>query len=270
MAWFFEKSLDLADLRRARLLRGFQVVSGPDDTSDPELRGFALAPGIVDVRHEPGSVAARMRIRDTVSGVAEARLVLRHAYRGFETSVPLRLTAGTRWRGTWEGVVPLDTCEVKAGEWRTRVVVTDRSGNERTYRESDLAAAGWSNAFTVLTNDNRPPEAVFSRTDPGSVTVHFDEVVSGVSTESVIAYFTADYLDDVLPGPPRPGRWTCQTEAQAETDCLTGNVRYATFDSTDDRWGNAIQINPNHQLGVTDRAGNPPDRLVLDAGIPNE
>jgi hypothetical protein len=47
-------------------------------------------------------------------------------------------------------------------------VVTDRSGNERTFAEPDLTPAGRSNAFTVLTNDNRPPEAVFSRTDGGS------------------------------------------------------------------------------------------------------
>ena len=33
------------------------------------------------------------------------------------------------------------------------------------------------------------------------------------------------------------------------TDCLTGNVRYATFDPTRDHWAPSIQINPNHQLG---------------------
>jgi hypothetical protein len=264
MAQYLEKSLDLADLRRRGFLRGFRVVSGPDDISDPELRGFALAPGTVDVRQEPGSVAARMRIRDTVSGVAEARLVVRHAYRGFETSVPLHLTAGTRWRGTWEGVVLLDTCEMKAGEWRTEVVITDRSGNERTYRKPALAAAGWSNSFSVLTNDNRPPEAVFSRTDPRSVTLHFDEVVTGISTESVISFLTAEFTPtETAPGPPIPGQWTCQTAAQAATDCLTGNVRYATFEPTGDHRGNVIEINPNHQLGVMDRAGNPPDRLLL-------
>ena len=271
-SWFelhglYEAQFDFADLRRAGADRRFRVISGPDDRSDPEVRRFGLSPDRLDVRLEPGSVTARVRIRDTVSGVSEARLIVRHLDTWVENNVPLHRTAGTRWLGTWEGAaVTLDTCEPNAGTWRTALLeVTDRSGNRRRISGLDLAAAGWPNSFTVVTNDNRPPRAKRSSptAEPDNVGLQFDEDVTGVSTDTVILYVAPELQDDVtysLPGPPIPGSWTCQNEQREATDCLTGVLRYATFDPAgDDNW-DIIELNPNHQLGLMDLAGNPPDR----------
>jgi hypothetical protein len=268
ISWFGDSYSEFTtgDLRRAGALRRFRVISGPDDRSDPELRRFGLSPRVLDVRLEPGRVTARARISDSRSGVAGARLVLRHPYRGFDTSIPMRRTAGSRRLGTWQGTLALDTCEVKAGTWSSAVVVTDRSGNRRTYSASALGAAGWPSSFTLLTQDNRPPEASFVSVDASAVTLHFDEVVNGVTTESAILYVGPEMIDDFTwssPGPPIAGSWTCETELREPTDCLTGDVRYATFlPAGADAW-DTVLLNPNHVLTLTDLRGNPADdRLV--------
>ena len=264
--WFWESyDVTTAALRRADAVRKFRVISGPDDNGDPALRRFGLSPRVLDVRVESGRVTARARISDSRSGVAGARLILRHPYRGFETSIPLRRTAGSGQLGTWQATVALDTCEVKAGTWSTAVVVVDRSGNRRTYSARALDAAGHPGSFTLLTNDNQPPGASLVSVDAGTATVHFDEVVNGVTTASVILYVGPEMIDDFTwsaPGPPIAGSWACETELREPADCLTGEVRYATFDRSGPASWDTVQLNPNHVLTLTDLVGNPADGLV--------
>ena len=137
----------------------------------------------------------------------------------------------------------LDPCEPKAGTWRLALEVTNHSGNLRRLKVSDLAAAGWPNSFSVLTNDNRPPGAEFSvdEEDPQAVTLHFDEDVSGVNNDSVILYLGPEMVDDFHVDTARAADRRQldmpSPREQEATDCLSGNVRTATFDPAgDDPW----------------------------------
>ena len=76
-----------------------------------------------------------------------------------------------------------------------------------------------------------------------------------------------DYPDS---GPILPGTWTCATGTGAATSCATGDVRKATFDPTADLTefeSYVMELNPEHQLAVTDLAGNPFDRAQLYFGV---
>lgn len=62
------------------------------------------------------------------------------------------------------------------------------------------------------------------------------------------------------------GTWACKTVGGVTTSCATGQVRTASFTPTSSFTASTnhyIELNPEHQLGVTDLAGNPFDRYTM-------
>ena len=95
-----------------------------------------------------------------------------------------------------------------------------------------------------------------SVTPTGNIKLLFNENVNGISGTSA----TLRESSFPTPGPVLAGTWTCQTGANVATNCATGQVRKATFNPTanlENFTSYEMELNPEHQLAVTDLAGNP-------------
>ena len=246
-----------AQLGAAGFKRNLKVVSGTD-ASTPRLASFARTPASVDVRTANKSVSATVRAKDTGSGVAFV-LVGFTGPGGFTTSASLRRTSGTAKDGIWKGSAAVRRCLSSPGTWKAQVVIYDVAGNFRTFnvgrltvRAGDHVAPSVSGPSSVAPTDN--------------LTLQFNENVNGINADS--ATLRKDGFP--TPGPVLPGTWTCRTGAGAATSCATGQVRQATFDPSADLESfssYSVELNPEHQLAVTDLAGNPFRRETISLSV---
>lgn len=253
------RSWTYAQLGTAGFKRNLTVVSG-SDSSKPTLASFARTPASVDVRTSNKSVTATLRAKDTGAGVSYVAVSF-SGPNGFATSLAMRRVSGSANNGVWKGTGTIARCRSSQGAWTARVFVVDLVGNQKEYTASALASKGWPSKVTVTAGDHVVPTV----TGPSSVapaddvTLQFNEAVNGITADSA----TLRVYDFPTPGPVLPGTWTCQEAGGGATSCTTGQVRTAVFNPTADLnpfENYVVELNPEHQLGVTDLAGNPFDR----------
>ena len=249
-------------LGTAGFRRTFGVVSGTD-TSKPTATSFARTPASVDVRTANKSVTVTVHAKDTGSGLGYAYATFSNAS-GATAYVSMRLISGTTKNGVWKGTGTILRCSAFPGTWSARLVMGDLAGNQRMYEPSALAAKSWPSKLTVQAGDHIPPtvDGPSSVGPTDNIVLTFNEAVNGINADSVTLR-RYDYPDS---GPILPGTWTCATATGAATSCATGSVRKATFDPTADLTEfetYVMELNPEHQLAVTDLAGNPFDREQL-------
>ena len=248
-----------AQLGTAGFRRTLGVVSGTD-TSKPTATSFARTPSSVDVRTSNKSVTVTVHAKDTGSGVG-------YAYATFSTGsgpsayVSMRRVSGTAKNGVWKGTGTVLRCSATTGTWKGQLVMVDLASNQRMYDASALAAKSWPSSLAVQAGDHLVPSVDGpSGVGPAeNIVLTFDEAVNGINADSA----TLRHYDYPDSGPILPGTWTCATGTGAATSCATGDVRTATFDPTADLTESdnyVLELNPEHQLAVTDLAGNPFNR----------
>ncbi len=254
-------SRSYAQLGSAGFKRKLKVVSGTD-TAKPTVTSFARTPGTLDVRTSNKTVRVSLRAKDRKAGVSFVSV----SFSGASSSAFMYLSrkSGTVKNGVWKGSTTIRKCGSASGDWKGRILVTDLAGNQREYTAAAMAAKGWPSKITVQASDQDPPsvDGPSSVTPTGNITVQFDENVNGINANSV----TLRRSNFPTNGPVLPGTWTCVNGSGASTSCATGTVRAATFDPTANLAefeSYVMEFNPEHQLAVTDLAGNPFDREQL-------
>jgi hypothetical protein len=231
---------------------GLRVRSGPRDGAAPRVRSVRVRPRDVDVRVERRRVRFVVRLRDGRSGISEV-----------SAGVPARWTtlrriAGTPRRGTWKGSIRLTPCTKHLHKSVVRVVAVDRAANEVDHLAGTLRIRG---------RDNEAPRVSFRANDnwwdpTGPIDLVFDEPVIGISDDSVTV---RRYAHPSI-GEPITGTWSCGSHDGTSVDCMSGEVRSASWrpDSplpSDSHF--LVELNPSGVLDVTDLAGNPFRRLSL-------
>ena len=96
----------------------------------------------------------------------------------------------------------------------------------------------------------------------GPVVLNFNQAVNGISASSAPVHRVNPNTLRHVSG-PIDGTWTCRNTAGALTDCGTGRVRKAAFRPSQpfsDAGSFEVALNPEHNLDITDLAGNPCDR----------
>ena len=253
------------DLATRGLDHGFAVVSRKD-TFHPVITDFGRTPSILDLRVKDGTLSIRLRAQDKGAGVDSVEV-------DFGTPavlggiLNLHRASGTASDGIWVGKVVVSRCQAVGHKWLLSVLLRDGSGNPWGYLSKVLLNHGWPGTVAVRDSDHQPPTAeapVAAVPVSADVTFTFNEDVSGIDAQSATMF-----LDPYAPNPTVvPGTWTCTTASDQATDCATGTVRKATFDPTADLVGGsaqyAVEFNPEHNLSVTDLAGNPVDRYYVD------
>jgi hypothetical protein len=234
------------------------LLRGHVDTERPELRTLELRPRFVDVREGKRKVTLQVRVTDRGGGVRTVNAWVYGSATGLDHQgydVRLRRVRGTAHDGVWRAKIALPRCEAEAGRWKAYVVAFDYS----------LPGRGATTRPVTVTNDDiAPPEArvVGTTGATGPLTLRFDEDVVGVSTENVLVHLGSDVEDRPGGGPaPVAGTWACRDMAGSPVDCAGGPVRTAAFTpDTPFRVGaeHTVVLNPEHHLGLTDLAGNPP------------
>jgi len=248
-----------SDLKAKGFKRSFGVVSG-SDTAKPTLASFARTPATLDVRQKNKTVSITVRAKDKAAGVSFVSANFTSANAGFSATTYLKRVSGTAKNGVWKGKATVYKCFSEKGVWKADVWVYDAAGNSREYTAGALSTKGWPSKITVNARDNVAPTVTAPDTvaPTDDITLSFSESVNGISTESApmnrYAYPTLGAQVD--------GQWTCQNGAGDPTNCLTGQVRKATFAPDaplDDFQQYVIQVNPEGSLGLTNQAGNPAD-----------
>jgi hypothetical protein len=237
----------------------FSVVSGTD-TVRPEVRSFEASARSVDVRTADAAVSFNVRATDVGSGVQ--RVVVSSESQE-EFWLDLTRTSGTARDGIWTGTLNVRHCRTATATWRLAVTVYDDHGDPWddgvVYDAAELAARGWQHRLRVTGGDIERPWA-FVRSPvraSGPVRLTFTEPVQGIDTATASLHRIR--ADGSL-GKPRAGTWRCFDGAGARTSCRSGSVEEARFrpDSplrAGTRYG--LAVHPEHQLGITDLAGNP-------------
>jgi len=230
------------------------------DTTPPVLTSLDMSPTVVDVRAGGALVTIRAHWRDEQSGIWFVNGGLQGS--GFGKSGKFWLTAGTHNDGTWTLQLHLRRCGPSTGLLKLGLSARDRRSNSRDYPSWALSAHGWPDGVQVEANDTTVPLAFWGASYT-SVRVAFDEDVNGLSTRSAV-------LLKRFVNTPIPGTWTCFDAVDAPTACLDGKVRSAVFE-----YGSILApgtydliLNPEHQLAVTDLAGNPFDRTGFSFSVP--
>ena len=170
----------------------------------------------------------------------------------------LQRTSGTALDGTWTGSSTVLRCFSSPGTWLASVTIVDVAGNTKTLDSAALAAMGLPSQLTVQATDHVVPKVTgpSSATPTGNIILQFNENVNGINGASA----TLRESSFPNPGPVLAGTWTCRTGANVATNCATGQVRKATFNPTanlENFTSYEMELNPEHQLAVTDLAGNP-------------
>jgi GH25 family lysozyme M1 (1,4-beta-N-acetylmuramidase) len=118
----------------------------------------------------------------------------------------------------------------------------------------DAFAGSSFDAVTIPAPDVTPPSVTMSTPVGGPVTIAFDEVVHGVTTDNTYVWVPASgaYPDETL---------TCRSGKGTVTDCATGNVRAVLVELVDPIvLGESYEavVNPTVvSTAVEDRSGNP-------------
>ena len=257
-----DKQANMTHVRRKRLTalgfpRRLRVLSG-DEEGRPRITGFSRTPALVDVRTSNGKVTLTVKARDSLSGVADVTVALRRPDVGTSVISRLRRVSGTAKDGTWRGTVRFERCATPAMVLHAELIIGDRAGNFREYAE---LRPGWPKTVTIAAADHIAPFAELTNSPPppdGPVGIEFNEPVSGLDDHTaVVAPLTAQGT----PGDSISGSWTCANSAGA-VDCLEGPVSTASYTPTEalPDGDYVVQLDPEHYLGLTDLAGNPPRR----------
>jgi hypothetical protein len=246
--------------------RTFGVVSGTD-TSKPTATSFARTPASVDVRTSNKSVTVTVHAKDTGSGVGYAYATFSNPA-GSTAYVSMRRVSGSATNGVWKGTGTIQRCYSFPGTYGAQLTMGDLAGNQRVYNAAALAAKSWPAKLTVQAGDHVTPtvDGPSSVGPTENIVLTFNEAVNGINADSATLR-QSDYPDN---GPILPGTWTCATGSGADTSCATGDVRKATFDPTADLSefeSYVVELNPEHQLAVTDLAGNPFDRYQVYVSV---
>jgi hypothetical protein len=245
-------------LRRLGFPSHIRVI-GPADRSRPTVSIKSSPPTTLDVRQVDGAISFVARVKDATSGVREVRVSLDSDDDTMSSTpvVELTRTAGTAKDGRWRGSVPLTRCATPAGNWTATLWAVDREGNARFVKLNPVVA--------VEAGDVTRPGAFLPRTTglplSGPVSVDFGEDVRGLTSASAVVqrgvYMRGvDLTTPVLVS----GTWSCTTRTGDVADCVAGPVAEARFAPDSPFADNAnfsVVVNPEHQLGVTDLAGNP-------------
>jgi hypothetical protein len=229
------------------------------DPRSPLLLAARRTPATVDVRSHDGVLGVRVRAADPVSGVERVRVILYpRSVRPFDfPSSQLARVAGSARDGVWRGKVVIPRCAANLAAYRVRVQMRDLSGNQRSTMLPDIRVLAAPDRVRPVVDD----VALYGAPPTGPLIVAFDEDVTGV-TDSTALVRPAGYYRIYAPEPPQPipGSWACRDPQGAETSCSTGRVRTAAFTPTAPmapQTDYALEINPEHTLGVVDMAGNP-------------
>ena len=240
---------NLATLGRRHHVDGSFVVKSRVDRRQPSATGLTFAPPSVDVSTGDVQVQATLRARDAASGVVGVQLRLFDPDdSGVIVDTRLLLTAGTAHDGTWQAAATIPHCGADPGTWNAQLLVTDRSGRVHHYFAGQPTV--------VVTNtDTVAPRVVRTSTATGLPVLDFSEDVTGISAASAPVISRAD-------GSALPGTWRCDDASAAPVSCTSGAVRRATYSSPASvpPEGSSVELNPEHDLSLTDLAGNPVGR----------
>jgi hypothetical protein len=255
------------NLRRLGFPSTLTVHSGHDHNA-PTLATFRRAPAAVDVRSTRQQVTVTLRARDPGAGVREVDASL--SSRRVSADFALHRISGTRRDGVWRGQTTLPRCPSENGTWTASVALFDRSDNIADYGPRRLARHHWPSTLHVLAlPDTTPPVARMAKGKvraAGPAVIAFNEAVNGIDTASAPVSRLRGDGPNTRSGPPLPGTWACANHAGAATSCASGRVRTAAF-HPDQPFGASRQfqviLNPEHNLAITDLAGNPCDRDYL-------
>lgn len=240
------------------------------DVAAPHIEVLSVSPTLLDTRAGDGTVVIRVRGTDKGTGIERVRAMLGVPYqedeRGLNPIGRARLSrvGGDRRDGIWEARLTVSSCQPRYLEGFLQdqvdleLTAKDRTGHQRR-RE-------FRAVLDLRPPDNARPLAVVSgykAPAAGPITVHFDDLVTGL--RSVIVYPDAiaggyDRYMPVEPPAPVPGTWSCRDDASRLVPCADGVFRSATFvpqaplqPGTD----YVIDPNPEHTLDLIDLAGNP-------------
>jgi hypothetical protein len=246
------------ELRDLGFAGDFSVLS-ETDRARAQAHAFEVSPTSVDVRTATAPASFRVRATDEGSGVHSVIASTDTE----DVWVEMTRESGTPQDGIWTGTVHLDHCTTGTATWRLQLLVYDRngepSGEARFYDTEELAAMGWQHRLRVIGSDHdRPSVDLHSRPRAGGrLRLTFTEPVQGI--DGVNASVHRIRPDRSL-GSALTGRWRCRDGAGDRAACRDGALLTARFRPTDRvRSGHryAVALNPEHQLGITDLAGNP-------------
>jgi hypothetical protein len=212
-----------------------------------------------------GSIDISLRAKDPGAGVDRVEVSYRtpQLHQAF---LMLSRVSGSAADGRWTGEAKVLRCVADAGRWTVAIFMLDRAGNVGSYTSEDLTDLGFPSRVAVRANDTQLPSATGPQgtiTADGDITVRFSEKVNGINADSAALVLNA-FSDNPV---TLPGTWTCTTRDGADTSCATGEVRRATFDPESDLLPGQdylVVLNPEHQLSITDLAGNPFDRYFVN------
>ena len=241
------------------------------ESTRPIVQSSAAAPATVDATTGDRSYTVSARVGDTVSGLAFVGVQIITPWMqeegvdlGDVDPEPMHLTAGSRHLGTWSTNIPVDSCWIDPGRYVLRIFASDRAGNRR--------GPAARTSVTVLTSDNQAPHPTsaepFRAVGTQPVTYKFSEDVVGISGVGAPVLPGGPWLGRAstnLPPAPLPGTWACATNAKQPVDCWAGPVRLATWTPATPlapgEYG--VDFNPEHNLDVSDLAGNPIDQWYI-------
>ena len=235
----------------------FSVLSGTD-RARPQVQSFVVSAKVLDVRTSDAQVSFSVQATDGRSGVHSVIVT------GEEEDFWAVLTrvSGTRHDGVWTGTIDVSHCRTSTGTWRLNLLFFDGNGHysERVeYDADELAAHGWQHRIRVTGGDIEQPWVDLpSRVRPsGPIRMTATEAVQGIGSTSARLH---RIRPDASLGPALPGTWRCLDRGGDRTNCRTGSVREARFLLTHPLHSGgryAVALNPEHQLAITDLAGNP-------------
>lgn len=143
------------------------------DTTPPEIVGFSIDPGAIDVTSTSQTVTVTLQVTDDLSGVSYGYVYFvspdvgqrRYVYLGFPV-------AGDRLNGTWQAQFTFPKF-VDAGTWRIDYVyLRDVVGNTAYAYTNVLAGLGFPTDLEVTSNEDvTPPEIVSLTLTPDVVDV---------------------------------------------------------------------------------------------------
>lgn len=238
-----------------------QVRSGIDRRA-PTVHVVSVTPGPLDVSAGPVTLTVLARARDAASGVTAVNGTLQGPG-GTGVEVTLRKASGDGHDGRWRGTVTLHPCQTPPGRWALSLNATDLAGN--------IASAKPTPTRTVTGRDVTPPLATLAAPVAlaGPLVVSFDEDVRGVSAATATAHASAEReaSDTNSAAGALPGTWACIDGGGTGVSCETGPVRKASFTPSVPFTANGtywLVLNPEHELALTDMAGNPYIGFALD------
>jgi hypothetical protein len=242
------RTVTAAALRRAHRPSGFDVRSHTD-RSAPQIVQSTVSPQSLDVRSADGTVVIDIHVTDGGAGVSGGQVQLYDdSARQTAYTAPLRRQSGSDNDAVWRAVVHVDHCTARSSTWTPLVRLTTFAGPTTSGRLADQRV-------TVTSSDTIAPTAT-ATVSPArtSLTLHFDEPVTGVTDGSAIVTMNS--------GEPVWGTWSCADSVGLSTPCDGASVWTATLTPSDQQLvpsDGGVQLNTWTVLDLRDLAGNPAD-----------